>query len=79
MAVSSIFHNVILDTPEKVEAFISAMEAHPYVRPEGMPKARFVTDPEEIARIHELREKNRKVKKKLDVIYHRSHVFPALR
>ena len=79
MAVSSIFHNVILDTPEKVEAFISAMEAHPYVRPEGMPKARFVTDPEEIARIHELREKNRKVKKKLDVIYHRSHVFPAPR
>ena len=66
MAVSSIFHNVILDMPEKVEAFISAMEAseaHPYVWPEGMPKARYVTDPEEIARIHELREKNRKVKK----------------
>ena len=64
MAVSSIFHNVILDTPEKVEAFISAMEAseaHPYVRPEGMPKARYVTDPEEIRRLGELREKNLKV------------------
>ena len=31
--------SVILDTPEKVEAFISAMEiseAHPYVRPADM-------------------------------------------
>ena len=64
MAVSSIFHNVILDTPEKVEAFISALEAseaHQYVRPEGMPKASYVTDPEEIRRLGELREKNLKV------------------
>ena len=27
MAVSSIFHNVILDTPEKADAFIRALEA----------------------------------------------------
>ncbi|MBQ7217442.1 MAG: hypothetical protein IJS39_15825 [Synergistaceae bacterium] len=49
MAVSSIFHNVILDTPEKVEAFISAMEAseaHPYVRPAGMSPSRKRISPE---------------------------------
>ena len=49
MAVSSIFHNVILDTPEKVEAFISAMEAseaHPYVRPANMPPMRKMVTPE---------------------------------
>lgn len=40
MAESSIFHNVILDTPEKVEAFLNAAEASladPYVRPAGVP------------------------------------------
>ena len=49
MAVSSIFHNVILDTPEKVDAFIRAAEASladPYIRPEG-PVARVAT-PEEV-------------------------------
>ena len=38
MATSSIFHNVILRTPEQVEAFIraaEASEADPYVKPEG--------------------------------------------
>ena len=40
MATSSIFHNVILRTPEQVEAFIraaEASEADPYVKPEGAP------------------------------------------
>lgn len=61
MAVSSIFHNVILDTPEKVEAFLDAADASmadPYVRPEGMPMFRVSEDPEEISRILELNEKN---------------------
>ena len=47
MAESSIFHNVILDTPEKVEAFINAAEAslaHPYVRPEGISPMKVITD-----------------------------------
>ena len=49
MAVSSIFHNVILDTPEKLEAFISAMEAseaHPYVRPTSISPSRKRITPE---------------------------------
>ena len=65
MAESSIFHNVILDTPEKVEAFINAAEAslaHPYVRPEG-PIATVLTDPVEIRRLSELRRKNRGIRK----------------
>ena len=47
MAESSIFHNVILDTPEKVEAFINAAEAslaHPYVRPAEIPPMKVITD-----------------------------------
>lgn len=50
MAVSSIFHNVILDTPEKVEAFIRVAEASladPYIRPDDEPVARVAT-PEEV-------------------------------
>ncbi len=40
MATSSIFHNVKIDTPEKAEAFVAALEAserEPWVRvnPEG--------------------------------------------
>ena len=60
MATSSIFHNVILRTPEQVEAFINAAEASladPYVRPEGISIARAAT-PEEIDRLWELREKS---------------------
>ncbi|MBQ7219605.1 MAG: hypothetical protein IJS28_01350 [Synergistaceae bacterium] len=63
MAVSSIFHHVILDTPEKIEAFANALEAslaHPYVRPEGS-VARVAT-PEEVHKIWELREKNMRKK-----------------
>ncbi len=47
MAVSSIFHNVILDTPEKVEAFLDAADASmadPYVRPKEMPPVKIETD-----------------------------------
>jgi hypothetical protein len=62
MATSSIFHNVILRTPEQVEAFIraaEASEADPYVKPEGAPTYRVTTDKNEIMRILELNEKNR--------------------
>ena len=60
MATSSIFHNVILRTPEQVEAFIRAAEASladPYVRPEE-PLTQVENDPEVIRRIFELNEKN---------------------
>ena len=59
MAISSIFHNVILREPEQVEAFIRAAEASladPYV-PEG-PVTQVENDPEVIRRIFELNEKN---------------------
>ena len=65
MATSSIFHNVILRTPEQVEAFIRAAEASladPYVKPEGFPTAKLITDPEELRQILELNEKNRRRK-----------------
>ena len=61
MAVSSIFHNVILRTPEEIEAFIraaEASEADPYLKPAGAPTYKVSTDPEETLRIWELREKN---------------------
>jgi len=38
MATSSIFHHVVLDTQEKLDAFLNAIEesiADPYIRPEG--------------------------------------------
>ena len=63
MATSSIFHNVILRTPEQVEAFINAAEASladPYVRPEGVPAAKAATS-EDIDRLWELREKSMRV------------------
>jgi len=66
MAVSSIFHNVILDTPEKVEAFLDALEASeadPYIRPKDEPVYKVTEDPEEICRIFDLWEKNAGVKK----------------
>ncbi len=65
MATSSIFHNVILRTPEQVEAFIRAAEASladPYVRPEE-PVTHLLTDPDEIRRLAQLRRKNREAKK----------------
>ena len=65
MAVSSIFHNVILRTPEQIEAFIracEASEADPYVKPAGAPTYTVTTDPEEINRMWELWEKNMRQK-----------------
>lgn len=67
MAVSSIFHNVILRTPEQVEAFIracEASEADPYVKPAGYPVHKVSDDPEEIARIFELSEARQREKAK---------------
>ena len=64
MATSSIFHNVILRTPEQVEAFIRAAEASladPYI-----PKSKethLITDPEELRQLIELREKTLRSKK----------------
>lgn len=63
MATSSIFHHVILRTPEQVEAFIraaEASEADPYVKPKGAPTYRVSNDPEITRKIFELNEKNRK-------------------
>lgn len=59
MAVSSIFHNVILRTPEEIEAFIraaEASEADPYVKPAGAPTYKVNNDPEAIRRFFELNE-----------------------
>ena len=64
MAVSSIFHNVVLRTPEQVEAFIraaEASEADPYVKPAGAPTYKVNADPEDTLRIIELNEKNRTI------------------
>ena len=61
MAVSSIFHHVILREPEEIEAFIRAAEASmadPYPRHEG-PMYKVNTDPEVSKRIFELIEKRR--------------------
>lgn len=64
MATSSIFHNVILRTPEQIDAFIracEASEADPYVKPAGFPVHRVAT-PDEIEYIWEIREKNMRSK-----------------
>ena len=68
VAVSSIFHNVILRTPEQIEEFIracEASEADPYVKPAGAPTYTVTTDPAEIRRLSELRRKNRERKNAL--------------
>lgn len=61
MATSSIFHNVKIDSPEKAEAFVAALEAsekEPWVRvnPE---KHTVVTDPSIIRGIMEANKRNR--------------------
>ena len=62
MATSSIFHNVRIDTPEKAEAFVAALEAsekEPWVR--ISPERHVVeTDPSVIRRIMETNRRNRK-------------------
>ena len=60
MATSSIFHNVVINDPQKADAFISAIEASiadPYKRPEG-PVATVESDPDKIRQLHELRRKH---------------------
>ena len=62
MAVSSLFHHVILREPAEIEAFLKAAEESekdPYVKPAGYPKHVVTSDPKEILRILELNEKNR--------------------
>jgi len=61
MATSSVFHNVKIDTPEKAEAFVAALEAsekEPWIRvnPE---RHSVVTDPVIIRQIMETNRKNR--------------------
>ena len=61
MATSSIFHNVILNEPKQVEAFVNAMEASladPYTAP-YTPLSELIADKNEIIRLHELRQRNR--------------------
>ena len=56
MATSSIFHNVILNEPKQVEAFINALEASeadPYVAPRT-PLSELMVSQEELKRLHEL-------------------------
>ena len=65
MATSSIFHNVKIDTPEKAEAFVAALEAsenEPWVRvsPE---KLTVITDPVAIRKIMETNKKSRETVK----------------
>ncbi len=64
MAISSIFHNVILRTSEEIESFIraaEASEADPYAKPAGAPTYKVSTDTDELMRILELNEKNRQL------------------
>ena len=65
MATSSIFHNVKLDTPEKAEAFVAALEASicdSSNRP-SKPMHTVNTDSALSKRLHALREKAREADK----------------
>lgn len=60
MATSSIFHNVILNEPKQVEAFLNALEASeadPYMG-SVEPLVSVISDKNEIRRLQELRRKN---------------------
>ena len=61
MATSSIFHNVKIDTPEKAEAFVAALETsekEPWVRIN--PERHVVeSDPSVIRQIMETNKRNR--------------------
>ena len=62
MATSSIFHNVKIDTPEKAEAFVAALEASekdPWVRVSGSKRYTVETNPDVIRNLHEMRRKKR--------------------
>ena len=65
MATSSIFHNVKIDTPEKAEAFVAALEAsekEPWVRVSGSKKYTVETNTDVIRNLHEKRRKKREQK-----------------
>lgn len=65
MATSSIFHTVKIDTPEKAEAFVAALEASekdPWVRVSSE-KHTVVTDPTIIRGILERNKKSRETVK----------------
>lgn len=56
MATSSIFHQVVLDTPEKVDVFIKALEesekdAKQSHERKSVSKVKLTNDPEEIKKI----------------------------
>lgn len=56
MATSSIFHNVILNNPKQVEAFVNALEASeadPYTAP-YTPLSEIMVNQDELKRLHEL-------------------------
>lgn len=56
MATSSIFHNVILNDPKQVEAFVNALEAseaEPYIAPRT-PLSEIMISQGELKRLHEL-------------------------
>lgn len=58
MATSSIFHNVIINEPQKAEAFISAIEASiadPYIRSKQATKVE--SDPNKINHILDIWKK----------------------
>lgn len=60
MATSSIFANVKIDTPEKAEAFVAALEASEKDRVRRTtPKHSLTTDPEVLRRMSELRRMKR--------------------
>ena len=65
MATSSIFHNVILRTPEQVEAFINAAEASladPYERPEGMTVTKVINEFGNVKMVYTFPDKNAEAK-----------------
>lgn len=56
MATSSIFHQVVLDTPEKADAFIKALEesekdAKQFHNGNSVTRTKLTNDPEEIKKI----------------------------
>ncbi len=62
MATSSIFHNVKIDTLEKAEAFVAALEAsekEPWVGVYGSKRYAVETNPNVIRNLHEMRRKKR--------------------
>lgn len=57
MATSSIFHKVVIDTPDKAEQFIAALEASEEAEvkaaknSKSKAKSHFVSDPKEVRKL----------------------------